>query len=285
MNDFILSLKKIKCSDVINITLFDLANGKVKILSNDTEMETMKIQWLEEPSMCYECQKCPKVNEIWNVDYKDIADFNIFIGERECTMSTKEINKICDEIDSFINERNEVISAQDGSTAINLPALFSDKFFGDRLVSHEELMKMVRYGFVPRESIIKRSKDEHIVLETEDQPLIEGYLPPELIQHSGMKILFYRPSLKNGLKRVWKIYSKTKIRCMDYSYSTENSIREIWIDDNDCDEDSFKIVITTNTYEDCSLELNYQLINGFLSNIEIDRIEEIELLREGYTVS
>lgn len=93
----------------------------------------------------------------------------------------KELEKRIDEyIDRSTKEFERVTKMQDGSHAMDVPAVF----YGGRLdglrISHKELMEYPNKGYTPRWSAMKEHNWNLVNLKLEDQPIIEGYLSPML---------------------------------------------------------------------------------------------------------
>ena len=73
---------------------------------------------------------------------------------------------------------NKVVSAQDGSYAIDLPVRFVGGKLNGEIISHTVLMKMSNKGYTPRWSAMEFVNHMHDNILLEDQPIIDGYLSP-----------------------------------------------------------------------------------------------------------
>ncbi len=68
---------KFKPGDVIYIVIYDYAEGKAKVIKNNSANKALTFQWLEEPSMCYRVQARVRKGEEVAVKYDDIAKVKI----------------------------------------------------------------------------------------------------------------------------------------------------------------------------------------------------------------
>lgn len=70
-------LKHLKCGDIVDIAISDVASGKAEVVVNNAQRENLVITWLDgEPTECYPNSTYVGGDTI-GIAYSDIADIRI----------------------------------------------------------------------------------------------------------------------------------------------------------------------------------------------------------------
>ncbi len=91
-----------------------------------------------------------------------------------------DINAILESKRKYDEEFNRVVSAQDGSHAVPIPAFFVGGKYHGLYMTHKELKAKGNGKFTPRWSAMEYHNKNLVNLKLEDQPMVDGYLSPML---------------------------------------------------------------------------------------------------------
>ena len=90
------TIAQLQANDVVSITIYDSATGKAQVLDNNPQSETIRIKWLEEPSLCYSCQSTIPAGTEWELKYDDVYEAVKFWSEEQIAEAIDDSNVICD---------------------------------------------------------------------------------------------------------------------------------------------------------------------------------------------
>jgi hypothetical protein len=84
-------IENIIADSVVNIEIFDEASGRAKVILNEPKYQKLVVEWLEEPAMCYSCQKQIEKGKRSEYAYHDIYDISRYYSDTEIEATLEEV--------------------------------------------------------------------------------------------------------------------------------------------------------------------------------------------------